>query len=202
MPFFQVKVRVSMSFTPQQVTSATACVDYELLVQRYSVNSWVFIWLFYLSKGQENVDQPCTFPEVFLTLGAPGDNLVIPLSPVPGRSLFLNLNLVPKDDANSRQGSPSPKKVSSKAPSPNATLTDNAETSCPHNQRKPLTSPISPDEDYFSLIQRVHTAQLQKALGQVGKKWKGGCGKGRDKTKQGKGKWGGKKDRKDGGNKQ
>ncbi|XP_029015741.1 uncharacterized protein LOC114860979 [Betta splendens] len=166
----QMKVKMSMSFTPQ--------------------------------RGQENVDQPCTFPEVFLTLGAPGDNLVIPLSPAPGRSLFLDLNLVPKEDGNSRQSSPSPRKSCSKASSSDTTITHNAETSCPPNQRKPMTSPISPDEDYFSLIERVHTTQLQKALGQAGQKWMCGCVKGREKTKQAKGKGGGKKDRKDGGNKQ
>ena len=53
------------------------------------------------------MDQPCTFPEVFLTLGAPGDNLVIPLSPAPGRPLSFNLNLVPKEGVTSRHCSPS-----------------------------------------------------------------------------------------------
>lgn len=129
---------------------------------------------------------------------------MIPLSPVPGRSLFLNLNLVPKEDVKSRQGSPScasPRKICLRASAPNPTVTNKAHpvTSYPHEQGKLVTSPISPNEDYFSLIEKVHTAQLQKAMGQDGQKWKGDCGKGREKTKQGKGKGGGKKDRKDGG---
>lgn len=50
-----------------------------------------------------------------------------------------------------------------------------------------MTRSISPDDDCFSLIEKVHTAQLQK---------------GKEKAEQGKGKGGGKKDKKDGGNKQ
>lgn len=65
-----------------------------------------------------------------------------------------------------------------------------------------MTSPISPDEDYFSLIEKVHTYQLQKGMAQGGQKWKGDPGKGREKAEQGKGKGGRKKDKKDGGNKQ
>lgn len=50
-----------------------------------------------------------------------------------------------------------------------------------------MASPISPDEDCFSLIEKVHTAQLQKGV---------------VKGEQRKGKGGGKKDKKDGGSKQ
>ncbi|KAE8283322.1 Syntaxin-binding protein 2 Protein unc-18-like protein 2 [Larimichthys crocea] len=160
----QLTVRVSMTFTPQQ--------------------------------GQKDVDQPCTFPEVFLTLGAPGDNIVIPLSPVTDRPVSFNLNLVPKEDVKSRHCSPShasPRKAHSRpsSPNPGATSEAHAETSCPHEQWKLVTSPISADDDCFSLIEKVHTAQLQKIQG--GQKWKG---------EQGRGKGGGKKDKKDGGNKQ
>ncbi|XP_023260078.1 Purkinje cell protein 2 homolog [Seriola lalandi dorsalis] len=167
----QVTVRVSMSFTPQQ--------------------------------GRENDDQPCTFPEVFLTLGAPGDNLVIPLSPGPGRPLSFNLNLVPKEDVKSRHCSPShasPRKARSRPSSPNPGATCKAYTvsSCTDEQGELVTSPISPDEDCFSLIEKIHTAQMQKG----GQKYKGDPGKGREKADQGKGKGGGKKNRKDGGNKQ
>ncbi|XP_035852994.1 uncharacterized protein LOC116059438 isoform X2 [Sander lucioperca] len=143
-------------------------------------------------QGHRNINQPCTFPEVFLTLGAPGDSLVIPLSPRPGRPLSFNLNLVPKD-AKSRHSSPShasPRKADSRPSSPNR-----------HEQGR-MTSPISPDEDYFSLIEKVHTYQLQKGMAQGGQKWKGDPGKGREKAEQGKGKGGRKKDKKDGGNKQ
>ncbi|KAM7387145.1 hypothetical protein PAMA_009658 [Pampus argenteus] len=128
-------------------------------------------------QGHKNADQSCTFPEVFLTLGAPGDNLVIPLSPASGRPLSFNLNLVPKEDVTSRRCSSnhgSPKKARSRSSSPS-----------------PITSHISPDDDCFSLIEKVHTAQLQKGMAE--QKWKGDPGKG---------KGGGKKDKKDGGNKE
>ncbi|XP_041812366.1 uncharacterized protein LOC121620390 [Chelmon rostratus] len=162
----QMTVRVSMSFTPQQ--------------------------------GQKNINQPCGFPEVFLTLGAPGDNLVIPLSPAPGRPLSFNLNLVPKEDVKSRHCSPShtsPRKAHSRpsSPNPGATGEAHAETSWSLDQGKFVSSHISPDDDCFSLIEKVHTAQLQKGMAQGGQKCKG---------EQGKGKGGGKKDRKDGGSRQ
>lgn len=130
---------------------------------------------------------------------------MIPLSPVPGRSLFLNLNLVPKEDVNSRHCSPShahPGRVCSRTSSPNRAVTNKTRpvTSNPHEQGKLVTSPVSPDEDYFSLIEKVHTAQIKKAMAKGGEKWKGDCGTGKEKAKRGKGKGDGKKDRKDGGN--
>nr|XP_040045787.1 uncharacterized protein LOC120827174 isoform X2 [Gasterosteus aculeatus aculeatus] len=143
-------------------------------------------------QGQKNSNQPYTFPEVFLTLGAPGDNLVIPLSPKPGRPRSFNLNLIPKEDLKTRRCSAShasPQKAYSSLSSPN------------RHEQGTMTSPISPDEDCFSLIEKVHTAQLQKALTQGGHKSKGDPGKGGEKAMQGKGKWVGKKD-KDSGNKQ
>ncbi|XP_045888004.1 integrator complex subunit 3 homolog isoform X1 [Micropterus dolomieu] len=169
----QVTVRVSMTFTPQQV--------------------------------QNNIDQPCTFPEVFLTLGAPGDNLVIPLSPGPGRPMSFNLNLVPKENIKSKHSSPShasPRKAHSgpSSSNPGATSRTHPVTSRPHEEESFVTSPISPDEDCFSLIEKVHIAQMQKAMAQGGRQFKGDTEKLREKTEQGKG--GGKKDKKDGGNKQ
>ncbi|XP_051245234.1 sialidase isoform X2 [Dicentrarchus labrax] len=137
------------------------------------------------TSQQENVDQPCTFPEVFLTLGAPGENVVIPLSPAPGRPMSFNLNLVPKDDVKSRHSSPShasPGKAHSRPSSPNPGATSEAHPEA-------VTSPISPGEDCFSLIEKVHTAHLQKGMVQGGQKCKG---------EQGKGKGGGKKDKKNG----
>ncbi|XP_029913293.1 sialidase [Myripristis murdjan] len=134
-------------------------------------------------QGKKTDDKPPAFPEVFLTLGAPGENLVVPLTPTPGRPLSLNLNLIPKDDGNSRLCSPShgsPRKAHSRPSSPNA----RANNKFPNEDRKRTTSPISLDEDYFSLIERVHTAHVQKA--EQGK---------------GKGKGAGKKDKKDGGRK-
>lgn len=68
-------------------------------------------------QGLANQDQTNQFPELFLTLGAPGDNLMIPLSPVPGRRLSLSLNLVPKEEELSLVH-PSPKKSRSGQSSP------------------------------------------------------------------------------------
>ncbi|XP_069380658.1 uncharacterized protein [Paralichthys olivaceus] len=149
-------------------------------------------------QGQEDAVQTCTFPEVFLTLGAPGDNFVIPLSPGSGRPLSFNLNLVPKDDVKSRHCSPSrasPRKARSRSSSPNLGATSKAHPVTPSPN-------ISPDDDCFSLIEKVHMAQLQRGMAEGGHRYKGDPGKGRDKTGEGKGKGEGKKDRKDGGNKQ
>ncbi|KAF0032832.1 hypothetical protein F2P81_015122 [Scophthalmus maximus] len=159
----QVTVRVSMNFTPQQ--------------------------------GQENAE-PLTFPEVFLTLGAPGDNFVIPLSPGPGRPLSLNLNLVPKDHVKSGHRSPSrasPRKARSRPSSPNPGATSKAHPVWQCERGELVTFPISPNEDCFSLIEKIHTAHLQKGMAQGGQKCKGDPGKGQGV---------GKRDRKDGGNKQ
>ncbi|XDV12551.1 hypothetical protein PO909_001192 [Leuciscus waleckii] len=91
-------------------------------------------------------NQPCTFPEVFLTIGQPGETIVLPLSPRPGRPISLNVN-PPK---NHRSRSPSPRRSPAKQ--------TRSRPSTPHPGD--TASPISPHEDYFSLIQRVHSAQL------------------------------------------
>ncbi|XP_016103666.1 uncharacterized protein [Sinocyclocheilus grahami] len=87
-------------------------------------------------------NQPCPFPEVFLTIGQPGEAIVIPLSPRPGRPLTLNVNphrqnrsRSPDNQGHSRPSSPHP---------------------------GDMASPMGPYEDYFSLKQRVHTTQLQQ----------------------------------------
>ncbi|KAF7654744.1 hypothetical protein LDENG_00065510 [Lucifuga dentata] len=168
----QMTLRVSMSFTPQQ--------------------------------GRKNDGRPCMIPEMFLTLGAPGDNLVVPLSPVPGRPLSLNLNLVLKDGIDSRQlssGCASPRVSCSRSPNPGASSRAKSGNASPHKQGQYGTRPISPVEDCFSLIERVHTAQLQNVMAQGGEKVKGDPGKGKEKAEQRKGKRDGKKDKKNGGNK-
>lgn len=147
--------------------------------------------LSYLPKGHKNMEHLGAFPEVFLTVGAPGDNLVIPLSPIPGRPLSLNLNLVPKEDLKSKHCSSnraSPRRTHTRPSTPNKGATSEAhfETLCPPEQRKSM-SHLSPEEDCFSLIDKVHTHQLQK-----------GAAPGQ---KQRKGKGGAKKDKKDSGNK-
>ncbi|XP_034566700.1 uncharacterized protein LOC117831909 [Notolabrus celidotus] len=162
----QVTVKVSMSFTPQ--------------------------------LGQRKIIQPSTFPEVFLTLGAPGDNIVIPLSPTPGRPLSLNLNLIPKDDVMSRPCSPSlasPRKARSRPSSPNPRAANKAspDTSFRHENEMLVSNQRSRDEDSFSLIEKVHIAQLQKGMAQGGHKRKADTGNKKEKEQHGKGKSGGKK---------
>ncbi|XP_061761222.1 uncharacterized protein LOC133555829 isoform X2 [Nerophis ophidion] len=140
--------------------------------------------------GHKNLNQQCTFPEVYLTLGAPGDNIVIPLSPKPGRPLSLNLNLVPKEDIKSTHSSP--RKPGSRLSSPQPRTPHN-----PHsgNSDSLEQGPISPQEDCFSLIEKVHTAHLQMGTTQGVHKCNG------DPVKQkGNGKAGGNKAR-DGRNK-
>ncbi|XP_075894651.1 uncharacterized protein LOC142896692 [Nelusetta ayraudi] len=112
--------------------------------------------------GHKNMEHLGSFPEVFLTVGAPGDNLVIPLSPVAGRPLSLNLNLVPKEGAMCSSNRASPRRAHSRPSTPNK-----------------RASPIGPDEDCLSVIEKVHTAQLQKKAtpGQKQKKGKGGAKK-------------------------
>lgn len=119
---------------------------------------------------------------------------MIPLSPVPGRPVSLNLNLVPKEDSKSRQCSPrrvSPAHSRPPSTSPGATSEAHPETSHPQEQRKLMSSPVGPHEDCFSQIEKVQTPQqlMGKAQGQ---KLKG---------EQRKGKGGGKKDKKNSGNK-
>ncbi|XP_010890824.2 uncharacterized protein LOC105023376 isoform X1 [Esox lucius] len=247
-----------------------------------------------------NNQLPCSFPEMVLTLGPPGETVVVPLTHSPGKPFSLNFNLVPKEDflsgpsrhqasyrlAKSRNSSPklvggsrdphsrpttcnpaggsrdpqsrhsspkptrrsrdprsrhsspkasggsgdprprhsSPKPTGgsrdphSRHSSPKPTLGSRepcSRATSPHSKAyrdpylrplppnkipqkrrspsraPPVTSPISPEEDYFSLIRRVHTAQLQKGLRMVRE-----FGRGQGKC-QGKG--GGGKDRKDGG---
>lgn len=132
-------------------------------------------------KGLKEVYQ---IPEIFLTLGAPGDNIRIPLTPVFGRPLSIDLNLIPKKHVKSRHCSSShasPRKSHSRPSSPyRGTST------------KPVTLAISPDEDCFSLINKIHTAQLLKGMTQGGQNTK----EEKEKTEQRKGKGTGKKDKK------
>ncbi|XP_077475599.1 uncharacterized protein LOC144088800 isoform X2 [Stigmatopora argus] len=130
--------------------------------------------------GNKHFNQPCTFPEVFLTLGAPGENLMIPLSPRPGRPVSWNLNLIPKED----EDSPRPSRPSS--PQPKAACKVQRGNS---PGRAGLA--ITPEEDCFSLIEKVHTTHLQG-----GHKQKGDAVRG-----IGNAKGGAKKDRKDDVNK-
>ncbi|XP_037112678.1 uncharacterized protein LOC119125857 isoform X2 [Syngnathus acus] len=135
--------------------------------------------------GHKNVNQ--SFPEVFLTLGAPGENLMIPLSPRPGRPVSLNLNLIPSPrNPRSRPSSPQPK----------AARKANPVTSGPPGQEGSASGPIGPQEDCFSLIEKVHTSHLKVGVTQGGQKHKEDAVKGR-----GNGKGQAKKDQKNAGNK-
>ncbi|CAL8273650.1 unnamed protein product [Lota lota] len=154
-------------------------------------------------KGNENNDQPCEFPEVFLTLGAPGDKIVVPLSPSPGRPLSLNLNLIPKETSDPRLASPN-HASRSRPSSPNSGAfhkhKPQATGSHQNEQRKPINT-LSPDDDYFSLIERVHAAHLQMGSGQGGDKCREEAAQGKRKAEQGKGNGNGRKDKKDCGRK-
>lgn len=137
-------------------------------------------------KDKKTVDQPCTYPEVFLTFGAPGDKLVIPLSPALGRPLSLNLNLVPKEDVKSKSmhcssNCASPRKAHSRS-SPNpAPSKAHKKTSCMHERKGSVACPMSPKENSFSLIDKVRGGQNIK-LEQ--RKKKGGGIKEKDSHKQ------------------
>ncbi|XP_077411729.1 uncharacterized protein LOC144042710 isoform X2 [Vanacampus margaritifer] len=149
--------------------------------------------------GHKNFNQP--FPEVFLTLGTPGENLVIPLSPRPGRPVSLNLNLIPKEDSKSPHCSPchaTPRKPCSRpsSPQPKAARKAHPINSGPPEQGGSVASPINPQETCFSLVERVHTSHLKMVPTEEGEKHKGHPVRGK-----GNGKGGAKKDRKDGGNK-
>lgn len=119
-------------------------------------------------QGLASQEQPGQFPELFLTLGAPGDNLMIPLSPVPGRRLSLSLNLVPKEDGDFEQASPI-------HPSP----------------KKSRSGQSSPQDDHM-LVAVTQTIKGQTTPIKKGHKQKG---KAKDKSTQEKGKKTAKKDK-------
>lgn len=148
-----------------------------------------------LTNEQKNANEPDAFPDVYLTLGAPGDNLVIPLSSVCGRPLSFDLNLVMKEDVKFRHRSPShssPRKNNS----PNKGATGKAHPTCSQEQGKLVTSHISADVNSFSLTEKT---QLEKGMAQEGQKGKGELGKVREKAQHGKGKGAVKKDMKKSG---
>lgn len=124
----------------------------------------------YLLKDKKTREQPCALPEVFLTLGAPGDKLVIPLSPAPGRPLYLNLNLVPKDNIKPKHCSSnraSPRKAHSRSSSPNpATHKALKETSCMPQEK---WSAACPKENSFSVIDKTRGGQKLKVEQRKGK---------------------------------
>ncbi|MED6295220.1 hypothetical protein CHARACLAT_029442 [Characodon lateralis] len=137
-------------------------------------------------------------PEVFLTLGAPGDNVVIPLSPVFGRLLSLDVNLVPKTCSKSRHTSPrkaSPRKAHSRPSSPYREK-EHPVISGPNEKEKLLAGPVSPEKESFFLNENIRTAQMHKATDVGPDKCKGVHKKGKEKVEQGKGKGARKKDNK------
>ncbi|XP_016131477.1 uncharacterized protein [Sinocyclocheilus grahami] len=123
-------------------------------------------------------NQPCPLPEIFLTIGQPGEAIVIPLSPRPGRPLSLNVN--PPGQHHSRSASPHRSPASQ----------GHSRPSSPHPGD--MASPMgTPYEDYISLNQKVHTTQLQqnnvRDRAELNKE-----------AKKGKGKSSGKKEKKEG----
>ncbi|KAK5612233.1 hypothetical protein CRENBAI_018750 [Crenichthys baileyi] len=137
-------------------------------------------------------------PEVFLTLGAPGDNVVIPLSPVFGRPLSLDVNLVPKTYSKSRHTSPrkaSPRKAHSRPSSPYREK-EHPVISGPNEREKLLAAPVSPEKESFFLNENMRTAKMHKATDVGADKCKEVHKKGKEKVEQGKGKGARKKDNK------
>ncbi|XP_054891182.1 uncharacterized protein LOC129363236 [Poeciliopsis prolifica] len=135
-------------------------------------------------------------PEVFLTLGAPGENVVIPLSPVFGRPLSLDLNLVPKKDVKSRHNSPrtgSPRKVNSRPSSPYREQ-GHPVTIGPNQKDKLLTCSVSPNKECFFMKKNINPAQMHTGTDLGREKCQGIHKKGRERVEQGKGV--GKKDNK------
>ncbi|XP_043091424.1 uncharacterized protein LOC122341842 [Puntigrus tetrazona] len=127
------------------------------------------------TQGANN--QPCPFPEIFLTIGQPGEAIVIPLSPRPGRPLSLNVN--PPGQHRSRSASPHRSPASQ----------GHSRPSSPHPGD--LASPMGPYEDYISLNQRVHATQPQQNNVR-------GRAEPSKEVKKGKGKSSGKKEKKEG----
>ncbi|XP_073801155.1 uncharacterized protein isoform X2 [Danio rerio] len=125
-------------------------------------------------------NQPYVYPEVFLTIGQAGETMVLPLSPRPGRPMSLSVN--PPRNHRSRSSSPnrSPGRQGRSRPS------------SPHPGD--TVNLIGPYEDYFSLIQRVHGAQLQQADGRD----RATEAKESKETRKGKGKSSAKKEKKEG----
>lgn len=150
-----------MSFTTLQVDM---CVY--IFVFLYDKTCMFTIFNSYLLKDKKTIEQPCAHPEVFLTFGAPGDKLVIPLSPAPDRHLSLNLNLIPKDDVKSKHCSSnhaSPRKAHSRSQPPNpATLKAHKKTSCMHEKKGHVACSASPKENNFSLIDKARGGQKLK----------------------------------------
>ncbi|XP_008414258.1 sialidase isoform X3 [Poecilia reticulata] len=145
---------------------------------------------------QPGIKNDYQVPEVFLTLGAPGDNVVIPLSPVFGRPLSLDLNLVPKKDAKSRHNSPrtaSPRKAHSRPSSPYREQ-ERPITAGPNQKEKLLTCSVSPNKECFFMKKNLHSAQMHKGTDLGREKCQGVHKKGRERVEQGKGV--GKKDNK------
>jgi len=68
------------------------------------------------------------------------------------------------------------------------------------NEPRKAVNAITPDDDYFSLLEKVHAAHLQQASAQGGAKARGEAAQGKRKAEQGKGgdKGNGRKDKKDG----
>ncbi|XP_052406314.1 serine/arginine repetitive matrix protein 1 isoform X2 [Carassius gibelio] len=119
-------------------------------------------------------NQPCPYPEIFLTVGQQGEAIVIPLSPTPGRPLSLNVN--PPGQHCSRSASPH------RSPARQG----HSRSSSPHPGN--TASPMGPYEDYISLNQRVYSTQNNvRDRAELNKE-----------AKKGKGKSGGKKEKKEG----
>ena len=142
-----------------------------------------FPHIYLLLKDKKTRDQPCMYPEVFLTFGAPGDKLVIPLSPAHSRPLSLNLNLVPKEDVKSihhTSNCASPRKAHSSFYSPKPATSKAHKKTCMHEPKGSVACPMSPKENSFSLTDKVRRGQNVK----LKQKKKAACEKGKGKERK------------------
>ncbi|KAL7883658.1 hypothetical protein SRHO_G00013160 [Serrasalmus rhombeus] len=102
------------------------------------------------SKGDITDNQKGSYPDVFLKIGPPGgESFVLPLTPMVCEPI--SLGMTPRSRRHHSRPS-SPRRAHTRTTQPRP--------SSPNPSPQPC--PISPDEDYFSLIQKVHTAQLQQ----------------------------------------
>ncbi|KAL6460525.1 hypothetical protein MHYP_G00304910 [Metynnis hypsauchen] len=101
-------------------------------------------------QGDITDNQKGSYPDVFLKIGPPGgESFVLPLTPMVCEPISLGMT-------------PRSRRHHSRSSSPHRAHTRTTQPRPSSPNPSPQPCPISPDEDYFSLIQKVHTAQLQQ----------------------------------------
>ncbi|XP_063073778.1 uncharacterized protein LOC134464230 [Engraulis encrasicolus] len=123
------------------------------------------------TQMQQMQERQCALPEVFLTLGPPGESVRVPLSPMPSprlsRPASLLLNISPSITP---------------SPSPSPSHSPHAAGMSPY-WVSPRGSPMATEEDYHLSMQRLAAAQGQKGK-EKGKS--GAKGNGKKEAKEAK----------------